>query len=258
MPAIAIASLLLAQSAAALPPLQQDRLKTCLAQARTDPATAIVTASGWLSEAAGPDRSLPQQCLGTAYTSLLRWDAAESAFLAARTAALDSEPAAKARFATMAGNAALAAGNYPAALSDFDLALADADTAQDGELIGSVETDRARALVALGREDDAANALERARESAPQNGTAWLLSATLARRQDDLASAQALIETAGALLPADPAVGLEAGVIAALAGDDEAAAKSWQSVVDTAPNSPEAATALGYLSQIGEAQVRGR
>lgn len=259
MPAIALASLLLAaQSASDLPPVEQDRLKLCLADARTDPATAIVTASTWLSEAAGPERSFPQQCLGTAYTSLLRWDAAESAFLAARMALLDSEPAGRARFAAMAGNAALAAERYPAALADFEMAQADAGTAGEPDLIGSIATDRARALVALDRLPDAAEALAKARESAPQNGTAWLLSATLARRQNDLATAQSQIEMAAALLPDDPAVGLEAGVIATLAGDQDAARKSWQSVVDAAPNSQEAGTALYYLAQLGDTTVKGR
>ncbi|HZF45775.1 MAG TPA: hypothetical protein VEZ26_05540, partial [Sphingomonadaceae bacterium] len=55
---------------------------------------------------------------------------------------------------------------------------------------------------------------------------------------------------AAGLDPANPAIGLEAGVIAALAGADDAARKSWQSVVETAPDSPEAQTARDYLAQL--------
>ena len=95
-------------------------------------------------------------------------------------------------------------------------------------------------------------AREKARTDAPQNADAWLLSATLSRRLDDLAAAQGQIETAAALAPEDPAVGLEAGVIAALAGNDEAARKSWNSVLGLAPDAPEAAIARTYLGQLAE------
>jgi Flp pilus assembly protein TadD len=81
----------------------------------------------------------------------------------------------------------------------------------------------------------------------------WLLSATLSRRMGDLKSAQAQIETAGALTPKDPAVGLEAGVIAELAGNDAAARKSWNSVVALGPDTPEAQAAKGYLAETGSA-----
>ncbi|BBC71232.1 conserved hypothetical protein [Altererythrobacter sp. B11] len=252
----AAASLLIAQ--AGLPTVEQDRLQLCLREARTDPATAIVTASTWLGEAYGVGRSLPQQCLGTAYVSLLRWQAAENAFLAARSALLESDHGGRARFAGMAGNAALAEGRYQAALDDFTLAQADAASSGDGALSGGIAADRARALVGLGRTDDAAAALQQAREMAPQNGTAWLLSATLARRQGDLAAAQQHIETAAALMPGSAEVGLEAGVIAALAGDEEAARKSWQSVLATAPRAPEAQAARDYLAQLGTAKEPGR
>jgi Flp pilus assembly protein TadD len=67
----------------------------------------------------------------------------------------------------------------------------------------------------------------------------------------DLEAAQTQIETAAGLDPRDPAIGLEAGVIAALAGHDEAARKSWDAVVALAPDSPEAKSARAYLAEIG-------
>jgi Flp pilus assembly protein TadD len=100
----------------------------------------------------------------------------------------------------------------------------------------------------------AAAALADARRDAPQSSDTWLLSATLSRRQGKLAEAQAEIETGAALAPADPAIGLEAGVIAALSGRDEAARQSFNSVISLAPQSPQAATARGYLAQLGEVQ----
>jgi hypothetical protein len=40
-------------------------------------------------------------------------------------------------------------------------------------------------------------------------------------------------------------------VIAALSGHDDAARQSWQSVLATAPGTPQAQQAQGYLDQLG-------
>jgi len=255
------AALLIAQAASPAAgggTLEEDRLALCRQEARSDPATAMVTASRWLAEATGPGRSAPQQCLGFAYTSLLRWDAAESAFLAARDALLPNEHAGRARLAAMAGNAALAGGRNEAALTAFDLARQDAQAADAPALAGSVEADRARALVALDRAEEAVEALARARADAPQDASVWLLSATLSRRQERLEEALGQIRTAAALAPDDPAIGLEAGLIAALSGQDEAAETSWRAVLAGSPGSPEAAVAQDYLAQLGTPTEVGR
>jgi len=254
------AALLIAQTAASTggATLEQDRLSLCRQEARSDPATAMVTASRWLAEAQGPGRSAPQQCLGFAYISLLRWDAAENAFLAARDALLPAEHAGRARLAAMAGNAALAGDRPDAALAAFDLARQDAEAAGDAALTGSVGADRARALVALDRPAEAAEALAQARRDAPQDASVWLLSATLSRRQDRLEEALGQIRTAAALAPGDPAIGLEAGLIAALSGQDEAAQTSWRAVLAAAPDSAEAAAALDYLAQLSPPAEIGR
>jgi tetratricopeptide (TPR) repeat protein len=228
---------------------EQARLTVCLEQARTDPATAITTAGLWLQEARDSGRALPQQCLGQAYVSLLRWDAAHRAFLAARDAALPRDHAVRARLGAMAGNAALGGNDFAAALADLEAAASDAMLAGDKPLAGSIDGDKARALVALKRDAQAAAALQQAREYAPQHGEVWLLSATLSRRSGDLKSAQAQIETAAGLTPKDPRVGLEAGVIAELAGNDAAARKSWSSVVALGPETPEAEAAKSYLAE---------
>jgi tetratricopeptide (TPR) repeat protein len=250
-------ALLIAQAAAvATAPAhtaEQARLTECLEQARTDPATAITTASLWLIEAHDAGKALPQQCLGQAYVSVLRWDAAHDAFVAARDAALAGDYAVRARLGAMAGNAALAGNDLAAALGDLDKAVADAAFAGDKPLAGSIAADKARALVGLGRNDEAAATLQRARTDAPQDPDVWLLSATLSRRRGDLEDAHAQIETAAGLAPSDPAVALEAGVIAALAGNDEAARKNWNAVVALAPDGPEAKSARAYLAEIGGA-----
>ena len=126
-----------------------------------------------------------------------------------------------------------------------------ADAAGDKPLSALLRVDLARTLVALGRDADAASALDEAREADAANGEAWLLSATLSRRMKNYAEAQQRIEKAGELAPRDPAVGLEAGVIAALSGREEDAKKSFRSVLLVAPDSYEAERARGYLEQLG-------
>ena len=243
-------SLLFAQAAATPAPLEQVQLEQCLDKARGDPATAMAEASSWLGETSGAPSSYPQQCLGYAYTLLLRWDAAEHAFLAAREAELETSHFRRAQLATMAANAALAENRGEAALPALGLAATDAALSGDAGLRAVVETDRARALVQQGREGEAEAVLAAARSFDGQNALAWLLSATLSRRMGDLVAAQAQIVRAAELDPRSRAVGLEAGVIAVLAGQDEAARKSWQSVVEASPESAEAEIARGYLAQL--------
>ena len=60
------------------------------------------------------------------------------------------------------------------------------------------------------------------------------------------------------LAPLDPEVGLEAGVIAALGGRDEAARKSFTSVIHAAPGSDLARRAQQYLDQLGPAAAPSR
>lgn len=236
-----------------LPPsAEQDRLTVCLEQATYDPSTALVTANLWISEAQGAERAFPLQCLGMTYTRLLRWEAAERAFLDARRAMLDINPFQRARLAAMAGNSALADNRHEAALEHFALAVADAEKGGDRMLAGEIQIDRSRALVALGRIAEAEEALANARRDAAQNSDAWLLSATLARRNGDLERAHAQILTAAGLDRTNPAIALEAGVIAVLAGDDDAARRSWQSVIALDPSSPEADIARDYLAQLDE------
>lgn len=224
------------------------RLRLCLELAETSPADAQASAASWLAGTQGPDRAAAGECLGVALSRQDKWDEAKAAFLAARDAAADKPL--RARLGAMAGNAALAKGDAAAALAALDAARGDAPGDAD------IALDRARALVALKRTGEAEAALAEARLAAPDNAQAWLLSATLSRRLNRLAEAQTQIEKAAALQPADPEIGLEAGVIAVLSGRDEAARRSWRSVLATAPDSEAATMAKGYLAQLGPAPAK--
>lgn len=216
-----------------------------------NPAEAASFAKAWLGTAKGSARAEPGQCLGMALAAQGEWDAAQAAFTAARDLTPASEPAGRARLDGMAGNALLAAGKTEAALALLDQAHGEALGANNPRLAGEISIDRARALVALKRDGDAAAALATARVNAAENGQGWLLSATLSRRQGKLADAQQQILVAAQLMPFDPEVGLEAGVIAELAGNEGAARRSWLSVIQAAPGSETGRIAQSYLDQLG-------
>jgi tetratricopeptide (TPR) repeat protein len=219
-------------------------IDVCLDTAKTDPEKARALAEEWVSRTTGLQRAVGHHCLGVAAGNAGDWSAAAQAFLAARDDASDS--GFRARMSALAASALLADGQAAEALAALD----GVDTAADSTLTGAIALDRASALVALGRNDEAATALAAARTATPDDAQAWLLSATLARRTGDLATAQTQVERAAALDPRDPAIGLEAGVIAALGGRDDAARKSFESVIAAAPDSAQAAAAKQYLAQL--------
>jgi len=239
------------QPDAATTPSPPSPLQQCLALAQDDPEAAVESAQAWLDKEKGPGRVAPGQCLGVAHAQLGNWQEAEAALLAARDATLADDRQQRARIGAMAGNYALAGGKPEAALAELDVAHSDAMAIPDAALAGAIAIDRASALIELKRQDEAAAALTEARTSRPGDAQAWLLSATLSRRMGKLAEAQSQIERAAELLPIDPEIGLEAGVIAMLSGREESARRSWQSVVDAKPNSDAAAKARGYLAQLG-------
>ncbi len=238
-------------------PQRSARAADCAATVDDDAENAVDLAESWLKTASGPDRVDAQMCLGLAHSRLEDWGDAQTAFLAGRDLA-GADRLMRARLGAMAGNAALAADAPDRALAALDPARAEVKGLASPALEARIALDRARALVALKRDAEAQDALADARNAAPASAEAWLLSATLSRRRGNLAEAQARIERAAALLPIDPAIGLEAGVIAVLASRDDAARRSWQSVLTAAPDSAEAATARTYLAQLGPSASEAR
>jgi Flp pilus assembly protein TadD len=238
-------------------------LVECLDLLAEDPARAHTLAQIRRSETTGADRVIANHCLGTASSELGLWDDARAAFIAAREETPTDETRTRARFATLAGNAALAGGDAAGALDLLTQAESDASAAADATLAALAATDatlaalaatdKARALVTLGRGEEALGALDAATTFAPERAEGWLLKATLMRRLGQLETAQTAIEQAALLTPADPEIGLEAGVIAVLSGRDDAARQSWASVVALGPG-PAADTAQEYLAQLPAAQ----
>lgn len=232
---------------------QQDRLAYCLQKAASDPDAAMVEVQTWLGESRDTGQQVrANQCLGMLRSNAGDFDGALEAFAQAVAGVPSQQEVAAVPLMAMAGNAALAAGKAEVATSWFDRALAVKDGA-DNAGRAAIEIDRSRALVALGRNAEAAGALEEAHRLAPEDPEGWLLSATLARRGGDLDRAQRDIEVAAQYGPRDPRIGLEAGVIAVLSGRDDAARKSWDSVVLADKDGEAGKTAKSYLEQLGPA-----
>ena len=237
-----------AETAVPRPSPPPGKMGECLDLVRTDPAAAAAMANEWRATTTGLERASAGRCLGVAQSAQGLWAEAATSFAVARADVPTVNTRYRARLGALAGAAALAAGDHAQALSALDDAVPDAGSS--GELLSGIQTDRARALVALERPVEAASALSEARRAWSANATAWLLSATLSRRNGDLAAAQAQIEEAAKRDRLDPEIGLEAGVIAALAGNADAARASWNSVLALAPDSESAARARSYIAQL--------
>jgi tetratricopeptide (TPR) repeat protein len=238
------AFLILSQAAPAT--ADKTRLDACLKQAATAPAAAEGEANRWRSQGGG---FRADQCLATAYANQQHWQQAAATFEAAARTAAAAHDVATANLWALAGSAWLAAGDNGKAQAALDTAI---DT---GPLLGSdlgeAHLDRARARVAAGDLSGAREDLDLATVSVPDDPVAWLLSATLARRMNDIPRAAKDVREALQRAPEDPAVHLEAGNIAARAGDEVAARASWSRVVELAPGSPIAGSARKALEQFG-------
>jgi tetratricopeptide (TPR) repeat protein len=229
----------------ALPTFDEVRMRDCLTLAETDAPSAIINASEWQKNKGG---YLAQACLAAAYTEQNQHAKAAAQLVLAATAAQAAKDKIAPALWAQAGSAALAAGQPSEAQTHLTKALAGGTlqrTARGGALI-----DRARAYVAGGQVEPAIADLAEARRIMPNDPSAWLLSATLARRINDLAGAQQFIQTAAALSPSDAAVALEAGNIAVAAGAYDIAREQWLQTIRISPQSAQADTARRLVEQL--------
>jgi tetratricopeptide (TPR) repeat protein len=235
-----------AASAPAAPAAVPPQLKACADEARANPELAIARATDWRVRGGGLDARF---CLGLAYAAAERWPSAATVF---EQAALEAEALKDGRrsdFWVQSGNASLAAGDAAKARKAFDAALAAGMLAP--ELMGEVHFDRARAAVALNDLVAARADIDQGLKLVPADPFGWYLSAALARRENNLKRAQDDIARAVAAAPGDAAILVEAGNIAGLSGEVDAAQALFQRAVRAEPNSPAAKAAQAALS--GEA-----
>jgi len=230
-------------------PLSPDiaaKLQACLDAAMEDPAAGVRAAQQWSMQGGSFSAA---QCQGFAEARGEHWDAAIAAF---ETAATEAQKAGSdqdaARLWAQAGNAALAGGKAQQARGYFDAALAHG--LPDGMEKGEIYLDRSRALVMAGEEKAARADLDQALQQAGADPLAWLLSATLARRSDDLDRARHDIAEAKKRAPDDASIALEEGNIAILSNDEAGAKAAWQRAVTLAPDSGQGAAAKDSLARL--------
>lgn len=225
--------------------LSEIQFNQCVDLAIDDPKSAIVEANSWRIAGGG---FLARHCLGFAHAEQFDWAAATTAFVeAAREAEIAKYPR-TANFWAQAGNAALAGNQPEKALEYLNAALVQGTLV--GLYKGEVHLDRARAHVALSNYDAAKEAFILVHEFAPQDPLGWLLSATLARRMDDVTRAKADIAVAAKLAAQDPAVALEAGNIAYASGETASAKRNWEQAVSLKADSFAGRAAQKYLDQL--------
>lgn len=226
---------------------RQARFDRCVATARTDPATARAEAVRW---GASGGAWFARQCAGLAFTQEGNFAAAAGEFEAAAKAAEAARDPRAANYRAQAGNAWLAAGDVPRARSNLDTALI-AGTLE-GLALGEAQLDHARILVAAGETEGARRDLDMALKTAGDDPLAWLLSATLARREGDLIRAKQDIGEALKRSADDASVQLEAGNIAAASRDEAGARAAWALAARLAPGSAAGKNAAAALAQFGD------
>lgn len=245
---IVLTALVLASPSFAQPVVQSEREKArydgCVNAIPTDAAKAEQFAAEWQALGGG----LPaRHCLGLAQVALGKPALAATTFARAAQAA----EAAKVPFAAdlwaQAGNAALLAGDGKGALAHLNSAISGAGNFQPKRL-ASFHLDRARAAVETGDAKLARADLDRAKILDGSNADAWLLSATLARREKNLDLAATDIDAALKLQPKDADTLLEAGRIALLVGERGSARAAWSAVLKNQPGSDAARQAQALLS----------
>ncbi len=221
------------------------RYAACLGLAVTDPARAVETASVWRIEGGGAPA---RHCLGVAYSRQGKFAAAADALEAAARDAQAVGSGLAGLIYGQAGNAALAADDAARALDLLNSALSKVTAPV---LQAPLLVDRARASVALGKTAEARADLDAAAKLAPNDADAWLLSATLARRETRNADAEAAIATAAKLAPNSAEVALEQGNIAAIQGKGDEARAAWERAVTLAKDSDAGRTAAAALKANG-------
>jgi tetratricopeptide (TPR) repeat protein len=235
--------------ASVIPPAIAERLSACLSSADLRPESGLADAAKWAGEGGG---AYAAHCKGYSLGKAGKFADAAGAFESGAVLPNTDVPT-QARLWSQAGNAALAGGDAVRALADLNHALEKPLPAALST--GEMHLDRARARVATGDLKGARSDLDSSLVMAPQDPLGWLLSATLARRMDDLPMARAHIEKAAALARNDGDIALEQGVIYALSGDRDAAAKAaFQRAQEVSPKgSAVAGKASTYLTQLAQA-----
>jgi len=214
------------------------RYDACMAAARARPAQALEDAQTWQGQGGGLAAA---HCEATSLFYLRRY--AEAATLLQQLVG-SAGPVSEGQLLVQLGQALSLSGDLQGALQAQTRAVDEAPDDPERRI------DRAITLAELRRYGDAVADLSRVLSTNPARGDALLLRAAALRNLGNLAAAREDIEKAAALMPDDPEVLIEGGMIAALAGDTATARARWKRVGEVAPNSLAAARAAALLDKL--------
>lgn len=242
---MSLIALALAAAAPVVGPVDtpENRYRNCLALARSAPERAVGQAQAWLGDGGGVHAA---HCLGLAWAAREKWPEAAAAFEAAAKEADARQDRRRADLRVEAGNAWLAAGDSSRARQAFEAALATRMLAP--QLEGEVHIDLGRTAAAANDLGAARIHIDKGLPLVPKDPFGWYLSAALARKQADLDLARKHIAKAVSLAPDDPAVLLEAGNIAGVSGEKDAALGLYARAARAAPNSEAGKAAKAALA----------
>lgn len=244
---ILVLALLLAATPASAGPADtrspEARFDACIHLSDTNPASAQKVAADWARAGGGVPAA---QCLGIARSALGDWKGATDAFTTAASLADQIHAPGGPNLWVSAGDAALAGGDAAQARKLLSTAIG-APNLPD-QMKGEAYLDRARADVAAEDLGAARGDMDEALKLVPADPVSWLLSATLARRMDDLTRAATDIKEAQTRAPKAPEVFFEAGNIAAASGDVAGARAQWSQAAAADPDSDIAKQAQAELT----------
>ena len=222
------------------------RFISCANDVKTNPKTALDSAQAWIEKGGGTSA---RQCFALALAGLERWSDAGAAFDEAAAEAERTRDSRQGELRAAAGNAWLAAGEPAKARAAFDAAITAGLPSPAAE--GEARLDRARAEVAVEDLAAARADIDKAIELLPQEGTGWYLSAALAVKERNLTRAHLDIARAVTLSPNDAGFLLEAGNIAGLSGEVDAAKRLFDRAAHADPDSDAGKAAAAALAANG-------
>ena len=254
MPRVAAAALLVFALTAAGPPKDAAgdaaAYARCMQMARDDPRAGLDLAQAWQKRGGAHPA---EHCLAVALIGAKRY-AEAAARLSALAQEMEKAPSGlRAEVLDQEGQAWLLAGDAGRAYAAADAAVALAP--DDPNLL----VDRAEAAGVGGRYDQALADLDRVLQQDPDRVEALTYRASAERALNRLDPALADIEKALRIQPDLPPALLERGNIRRLKGDRAGAREDWLHLIDSAPASPEAATARSNLAALtAETESGGR
>ena len=222
--------------------------RACLKQADVNADAAYDQALEWRDRGGGTPAA---HCAALALVALGKHGEA-----ATRLQALAETPGGRAMASQLlgqAGNAWLLAGQPGNAYNALSAGLNTLDAApgkSDGSERVDLLIDRAQALAALNRWDQAETDLSKALSLDPENGPAYVFRASARRMQEKLEAALEDLELALALSPKDATALLERGVIYRLMKKPGQARADWLAAIAAGPEDETANTARRNLEML--------